>query len=156
MRGPTVPRPMGYELVDADAIDPLSDRAVDCVELSDHFVPPPSGESADGPEPTPTRGPTQIGLRVYHAEPGQGLGGSEHMHSHEEQEETFYVVAGTLCVETPDREYAVSAGQALVVEPGSPQRAFVPADAEGPCHVVGIGAPSYSVLGRNDATRYDP
>ncbi len=147
---------MGYELVDAGTIEPLADRAVDCVEVSDHFVPPPADNGSEAPIPTPSRGPEQIGLRIYHADPGQGLGGSDYMHYHEEQEETFYVIDGTLHVETPDREYAVAAGQAFVVEPDSPQRAFVPAGANEGCHVVGIGAPSYSVLGRNDAKRYDP
>jgi mannose-6-phosphate isomerase-like protein (cupin superfamily) len=147
---------MGYELVDTGSIEPLDDREVDCVEVSDHFVPPPDDDASKASTPTPSRGPEQIGLRVYHAEPGEGLGGSDHMHSHEEQEETFYVVSGTLVVETPAKEYRIEAGQALVVEPGSPQRAFVPADADGPCHVIAIGAPSYSVLGRNDAKRYDP
>lgn len=42
-------------------------------------------------------------------------------------------------------------GQALVVQPDSPQRAFNPDDADEPVHVVAIGAPSHSVLGRNDA-----
>jgi mannose-6-phosphate isomerase-like protein (cupin superfamily) len=147
---------MGYELLDTEGIAPLSDRAVDCVEISDHFVPPPGDDATEVTPPTAHRGPEQIGLRVYHADPGQGLGSSDHMHYHEEQEETFYVVDGCLHVETPDREYTVAAGQAFVVEPGSPQRAFVPVDADEPCHVIGIGAPSYSVLGRNDAKRYDP
>lgn len=147
---------MGYELVDTAAIDPLSDRAVDCVELSDHFVPPPSGDDEDPPRPTAGRGPRNIGLRRYHVKPGQSLGGTDEMHYHEEQEETFYVIGGRLHVETPDDRYIVSAEQALVVEPGSPQLAHVPAEAPEPCDVLAIGAPSYTRLGRNDAVRYEP
>jgi len=68
------------------------------------------------------------------------------------------VIAGRLRVETPDRPYTVDAGQALVVEPGSLQRAFTPDDADGPAHVVAIGAPSYGAgaFGRNDARPHDP
>jgi mannose-6-phosphate isomerase-like protein (cupin superfamily) len=145
---------MGYELIDTADIDPLSDRAVTCVEISDHFVPPPDDDGDGAPTPTAGRGPTNVGLRRYHVEPGQSLGGTDRMHSHEEQEEVFYVFAGTLSVETPDDRYDVGPGQVLVVEPGSPQRAHVPAEATDPCDVLAIGAPSYSKIGRNDAKMY--
>jgi mannose-6-phosphate isomerase-like protein (cupin superfamily) len=78
------------------------------------------------------------------------------MHYHEEQEEIFYVIEGTLHVETPEQEYLVKSGQALVVEPNSPQQAFNPDDAAESVHVLAIGAPSYSVLGRNDSHPYNP
>lgn len=145
---------MGYELVDTADIGAFDDREAQCLEVSDHFVKPPDRAEGNA-TPRPDEGPQKIGLRVYFAETGQSLGGTDVMHYHEEQEETFYIVSGTLVVETPEREYRVDAGQALVVDPGSPQRAFVPDDAEGPCHVVAIGAPSYSIIGRNDAIRYD-
>lgn len=144
--------PMGYELIDTADVEALEDRQADCVEISDHFVKPP--ERVDDAEPRPARGPRRIGLRVYRAEPGQSLGGLDEMHYHEEQEETFYVVDGELAVETPQRTFRVGAGQALVVEPGSPQRAHVPEDAPG-AHVVAVGAPSYTDLGRNDSKRYE-
>lgn len=147
---------MGYELIDTADLEPLSDRAVTCLEISDHFVPPPENDDAEPPRPTAGRGPSKVGLRRYYVEPGQSLGGTGTMHYHEEQEETFYVLDGRLHVETPEHEYRVGSGQAFVVEPGSPQRAFVPADAGVGSHVLGIGAPSYGVLGRNDAKRYEP
>jgi len=140
---------MGYERIDTADLDPLPDRSSTGVELSDHYA--PTGEPVDGDGDW---GPENVGLRVYRAAPGEALGSG--MHYHEEQEETFYVIEGTLHVETPEREYLVGPGQALVVEPGSPQRAFNPEDADGTVEVVAIGAPSYSVLGRNDARPYDP
>jgi mannose-6-phosphate isomerase-like protein (cupin superfamily) len=140
---------MGYELIDTDDLTPLPNRSSTGLELSDHYV--PTGEPADEER---SRGPENVGLRVYHAAPGESLGGG--MHYHEEQEEIFYVIEGTLHVETPQEEYLVDPGQALVVEPGSPQRAFNPTDAPESVHVLAVGAPSYSVLGRNDGQPYDP
>jgi mannose-6-phosphate isomerase-like protein (cupin superfamily) len=140
---------MGYELIDTDDLDPLPDRSSTCLELSDHYV--PSNEPVDEER---SRGPKNVGLRVYHAAPGESLGGG--MHYHDEQEEVFYVVEGTLHVETPDEEYLVGPGQALVVEPDSPQRAFNPDSATESVHVLAVGAPSYSVLGRNDGHLCEP
>lgn len=140
---------MGYELIDPDDLEPLGDRSSTAVELSDHYV--PSDESVDE---EPNRGPEKMGLRVYHADPGESISGG--MHYHEEQEEVFYVIEGTLHVETPEEEYRVESGQALVVEPNSPQEAFNPDDATESVQVLAIGAPSYSVLGRNDGIWYDP
>jgi mannose-6-phosphate isomerase-like protein (cupin superfamily) len=140
---------MGYELIDTDDLEPLPDRSSTGLELSDHYA--STGSPVDD---EPERGPENVGLRVYHAAPGEALGTG--MHYHEEQEEIFYVVEGTLHVETPEGEIPVGPGQALVVEPKSPQRAFNPDDATEPVHVVAIGAPSYSVLGRNDGQPYDP
>lgn len=144
---------MGYELIDTGELAALEDREVECVEVSDHFVKPPEHEDGES-QPQPSRGPHRIGLRVYRAEAGEALGGLDQMHYHEEQEETFYVVDGELAVETPEGTYTVQAGQALVIEPESPQRAYVPADASG-AHIVAIGAPSYTDLGRNDSKRYE-
>ena len=140
---------MGYELIDTDDLDPLPNRSSTGLELSDHYV--PTGESLDEEH---SRGPENIGLRAYHAAPGESL--SEEMHYHEEQEEIFYVIEGTLHIETLEKEYRLDPGQALVVEPGSPQRAFNPNDAAGPVHVLAIGAPSYGLLGRNDGQPYKP
>ena len=140
---------MGYELIDVSEHEPLPDRSATGVEISDHYV--PSGEPMEGES---TRGPENVGLRVYEAEPGESLGGG--MHYHEEQEEILYVLEGTLSVETPETTYRVGPGQALVVEPESPQRAFNPEDADESVSVVAIGAPSYRVLGRNDSRPYEP
>ena len=65
--------------------------------------------------------------------------------------ECFFVLSGTLHVETPEEEYVVETGQALFVDPGSPQRAFNPDDADASTRVLVVGAPSV-----DDAHVYDP
>ncbi len=82
----------------------------------------------------------KLGLRVYHVDPGEDIPWSG-LHYHDTQEEAFYVVAGTVHVETPDEEFTVGTEQLFVVEPGNPHRVFNPADADGPAKVLGIGAP---------------
>lgn len=143
---------MGYELIDIDDLDPLPNRTADGYEISDHYM--PFRENETDPAPA-SRGPQELGFRVYFVDPGDELG-SGRMHYHEEQEELFYAVAGTLHVETPEETIEVGPGQALVVEPGSPQRAFVPAAAEATAYVVAAGAPSYRALGRNDGQARKP
>lgn len=63
----------------------------------------------------------------------------------------FYVLQGTLHVETPDEEYVVETDQALFVDRGSPQRAFNPTDANTTTRVLAIGAPSV-----DDDRTYEP
>ncbi len=143
---------MGYELIDINELDEVPDRTATGYEISDHYLP----FRDDGEEPRPaSRGPEQFGFRVYFIDPGEELG-SGRMHYHEEQEELFYVVAGVLHVETPDETFEVGPGQALVIDPGNPQRAYASADAERPVYVVAAGAPSYRTLGRNDGMQYEP
>jgi mannose-6-phosphate isomerase-like protein (cupin superfamily) len=93
-------------------------------------------------------------MRVYTARPGDQI--PLNYHRHEEQEEAFFVLEGTLHVETPEGEFVVGEEQAFVVDPGSPHRAFIPDDADGRVRVLAVGAPSYTVMGRNDASIYDP
>lgn len=143
---------MGYELIDTDDLDPLPDRSATGYEISDHYLP---FRDADADPPGPNRGPRTFGFRVYFVEPGEALG-TGGMHYHEEQEELFYVVDGTLHVQTPDTTFQVDAGQAMFIEPESPQRAFVPDTAEERAYVVAAGAPSYRELGRNDGRPVDP
>ena len=78
---------------------------------------------------------------TYEMAPGEQL--PRTYHYHERREELFYVVAGTVRVETPDGEF--------VAEPGSPHRAFVPEDADGAARVLGVGAPKADI-----AVPYDP
>ncbi|MDZ7702391.1 MAG: cupin domain-containing protein [Halobacteriales archaeon] len=113
---------MGYHVVDPDALDEHDDRPASVKSIS----------AAAGLE--------TLGLRSYRAAPGQQIPLA--FHYHDEQEEAFYVLAGELHVETPDEEYVVPAGQAFVVEPGSPHRAFNPADASADLRVLAMGAPS--------------
>ncbi|AEM56016.1 cupin [Haloarcula hispanica N601] len=86
---------------------------------------------------------------TYEMAPGEDL--SRTYHYHETREELFYVLEGTLHVETPDGEYVVSADEVFVAEPESPHRAHNPADADKPVTVLGVGAPPTDI-----ALPYDP
>lgn len=103
--------------------------------------------------PNPTRekkevdeavGATEFGFNVFRADPGEQLPWG--YHSHPEHEELFYVVAGELVVETPEREYRVGAGEAFFVPPDHPNRARAVGDEV--AEVVAVGAPKAS----DDAT----
>lgn len=126
---------MGYHLVDPDDLDQWDDRPTDVRSLS-----VAAGYDYQN---------SKLGLRVYELSPGEQSG--LQYHYHDEQVEAFYVLEGTLHVETPDEEYVVEAGQALFVDPGSPQRAFNPDHADAAVRVLAIGAPS-----TDDAHAYDP
>lgn len=126
---------MGYHLIDPDELDQWDDRPTDVRSLS----------VAAGYDYQDSR----IGVRVYELAPGEqsALG----YHYHDEQVEVFYVLEGTLHVETPDEEYVVEPDQAFFVDPGSPQRAFNPDHADATTRILAIGAPS-----ADDAQAYDP
>lgn len=126
---------MGYHLVDPDDLDQWDDRPTDIRSLS----------VAAGYDYQDSK----LGLRVYELAPGEQSGLSYHYH--DEQLEAFYVLAGTLHVETPDETYVVEADQALFVDPESPQRAFNPDTADTATRVLAIGAPSV-----DDAHPYEP
>lgn len=111
-------------------------------------------------EPTPGRpsvqrsigdaaGLDRFSLHRYEVDPGEQIPLAYHVH--DEQEEAFYVLSGTLAVETPDEEYRVDADEVLVVEPGSPQRAYNPASAGEPVTVLAVGAPVV-----DDVRPYEP
>jgi quercetin dioxygenase-like cupin family protein len=78
-------------------------------------------------------------LATYEMAPGEQL--PRTYHYHERREEAFHVLAGTLHVETPEREYVVETGETFVAEPDSPHRAYNPEDAETSVRVLGAGAP---------------
>ncbi len=122
---------MGYHVIDPDDLDPLPDR-------------PSSARSI-----TDAAGLDNVGIRRYDAEPGEQLPLAYHVHG--EQEEVFYVLEGTLHVETPEREFVVGRGEAFVADPGSPHRAHNPAGADAPVSVLAVGAPAV-----DDAEPYDP
>ncbi|MFB6232893.1 MAG: cupin domain-containing protein [Haloarculaceae archaeon] len=90
-----------------------------------------------------------VAAAVYELAPGQQLARTYHYHEH--REELFYVLAGTLAVETPEEEYEVPAGSVFVATPNSPIRPYNPASAVEDVRVFGVGAPQYDV-GR----AYDP
>ncbi|MFC6772149.1 cupin domain-containing protein, partial [Halorubrum pallidum] len=112
---------MGYRVVDADAVDPEADRPCECRKLSE-----PGGLE-------------HTAINRFRAEPGEQLPLAYHYH--ETQQEAFYVLSGTLAVETPRETYEVGADDLFVVDPESPQRAHNPDDADGPVTVLAIGAP---------------
>ncbi|GAB7021095.1 cupin domain-containing protein [Halostagnicola bangensis] len=113
---------MAYQIVSPDEIEPLDDRPVDARSIS------------------AAAGLDNVGVRVYTAQPGDQLPLAYHFH--DEQEEIFYVIDGTLHVETPAEEFAVEAGELFVVDPGSPHRAFNPQSASAAVEVLALGAPS--------------
>lgn len=126
---------MGYHLVGPGGLGQWDDRPTDVRSLS----------VAAGYDYQDSK----LGLRVYELAPGEQSGLSYHYH--DEQVEVFYVLEGTLHVETPDQEFVVEPDHALFVDPGSPQRAFNPEAADTVTRVLAIGAPSV-----DDAHPYDP
>jgi mannose-6-phosphate isomerase-like protein (cupin superfamily) len=123
---------MGHHVVDPADLDRVPDRPSDMRYVSE------------------AAGMEHMGLRRYRVEPGEQLPISG-LHYHDEQEEAFYVVSGTLTVETPDREYVVEADQFFVADPGSAHRAYVASDATSEAIVIGMGAPPVS----GDAHHYE-
>ena len=117
---------MGYHHVVTDELEQLDDRPVDVRSISDS-----AGLDYDG---------APLGLRVYEVEPGEQP--PLVYHYHEEQTEVFYVIEGTLHVETPEETFTVGADEAFVAEPESPHRAYNPSDAEETVRVLAVGAPS--------------
>lgn len=123
---------MGYRVVDTDSVEPEPDRPSECRKLTE-----PAGLE-------------EMALNRFRAEPGEQVPLA--YHHHETQEEAFYVLSGTLAVETPERTYEVDAGGLFTVDPGSPQRAHNPADADSAVELLAIGAPPVD----GDAVAYDP
>lgn len=126
---------MSYEFVDPTELEQFDDRDVDVRSISDA-----AGLTARDSE---------LGLRVYEADPGEQLPLTYHYH--ETQVEAFYVLSGTLSVETPEEEFTVGADQAFVVHPENPHRAYNLETAVESVRVLAIGAPSV-----DDGHAYDP
>ena len=122
---------MGYRVIQVQDIAPTPDRP--SVQRS-------VSEAADC---------SRIGVHVYEAAPGEQLPLAYHYH--EEQEEVFYVLSGTLYVETPEETFVVGSDEAFVAHPESPHRAYNPSDAESPVRVLAVGAPVV-----DDVHPYDP
>jgi mannose-6-phosphate isomerase-like protein (cupin superfamily) len=125
----------GYHVVDTADVEPMDGRSAEAR---------PVGEAAGL-----DRRNDKLGIRVYTAAPGEQIPGMYHYH--DEQVEVFFVLDGTLHVETPDREYVVRPEQAFFVEPGHPHRAYNPEAAESAVRLLAIGAPSVE-----DHHAYDP
>jgi quercetin dioxygenase-like cupin family protein len=114
---------MGYHVIDTADLDPSP------------------GHPCDRRSVAEAAGLGGLAAAVYDLAPGEDLATTYHYH--EQREELLYVLAGTLHVETPDREYAVGADEVFVVEPESPIRPYNPADADGRARVFGVGAPAF-------------
>jgi|AntDeeMinimDraft_6_1070357.scaffolds.fasta_scaffold11196_1 quercetin dioxygenase-like cupin family protein len=126
---------MGYNLIDPADLEQWDDRQVDVRSIS-----AAAGLNYQN---------SPVGLRVYEAEPGEQL--PVGYHYHDAQVEAFYVLEGTLNVETPGEEFCVGTDQAFIVEPGNPHRAYNAADSSENVRVLALGAPSV-----DDANPYDP
>jgi uncharacterized cupin superfamily protein len=123
---------MGYRVVETETVEPTPDRPCTLRRLSERA------------------GLERMAINRFEAEPGEQVPLA--YHSHDEQEEAFFVLAGTLHVETPDEEYVVPAGSLFAVDPGSPQRAYNPAEADAAVELIAVGAPAVS----GDVHAYDP
>ncbi|UPV75660.1 cupin domain-containing protein [Halorussus limi] len=122
---------MGYHVIDPETVEPTPDRP--CVQRA-------VGDAA---------GLENVALNFYEVEPGEQIPLAYHYH--DDQEEVFYVEAGDLRVETPEGQRVVPEGSILVVEPDSPQRAFVPEDADESVRTLVLGAPP-----TDDVHAYEP
>ncbi|WP_436926882.1 cupin domain-containing protein [Halosimplex amylolyticum] len=122
---------MGYHHVDVGEVDPTPDRPSVQRSISDAV------------------GLENAAVNRYEVAPGEAIPLAYHYHDH--QEEVFYVLSGTLAVETPEGTYEVGADEAFVVEPDSPQRAHVPESADEAAVALVIGAPAV-----DDVHAYDP
>lgn len=122
---------MGYHTIDPDDLPETADYPCDRRGISD------AAELA------------ALHAATYEMEPGEQL--PRTYHYHQQREELFYVLTGTLHVETPDEEFVVGTDEVFIAEPESPHRAFAPDDAEESVKVLGVGAPKTDI-----ALPYDP
>jgi uncharacterized cupin superfamily protein len=122
---------MGYHLLDPDTLASTPDFPSDRRSITD------AGDLST------------LAAAVYTVDPGDRL--ARTYHSHDQREELFYVVSGTLFVRTPERTYEVEPDRLFVVEPGNPILPHVPETASEPARVLGVGAPKY-----DPGRPYDP
>jgi len=113
---------MGYHVIDPESVEPAPDRP--CVQRA-------LGDAA---------GLENVAVNLYEVDPGEQIPLAYHYH--DDQEEIFYVESGELRVETPEGEQVVPEGHLFVVDPDSPQRAFVPEDADESVRALVVGAPA--------------
>ncbi|MFB6255839.1 MAG: cupin domain-containing protein [Haloplanus sp.] len=123
---------MGYHVVDTDAVEPDPDRPCTRRSLSERG------------------GLTNMAINRYTADPGEELPLAYHYH--DDQEEAFYVLSGTLHVKTPEGTLQAGPDTLLTVEPDSPQFAYNPENADESVDVIAIGAPAVD----GDVHAYDP
>jgi len=123
---------MGYDVVDSRAKSPAEGRPCELRRL------------------TADTDLSNLAVNRYRAEPGEQI--PLKYHYHDAQEEAFYVLSGTLTVETPDGDHTVESGSLFTATPGSPHRAHNPAAATEPVEVIAVGAPT----GEGGVHPYEP
>jgi mannose-6-phosphate isomerase-like protein (cupin superfamily) len=123
---------MGYRVVDTETVAPAEGRPCEYRGLT---------------EPAEL---SQLALNYFCAAPGEQAPLAYHYH--ETQEEAFYVLSGTLHVETPEGDMTVPEGGVFAADPESPHRAYNPGDAEAAVELLAVGAPPAD----DDAVAYDP
>ncbi|SHH12168.1 cupin domain-containing protein [Halobaculum gomorrense] len=122
---------MSYHVVDPDQLESVPDRPCELRRVAE------------------AAGFEQMAVNWFRADPGEDIPLAYHYH--DDQEELFYVIEGTLHVETPEGTYEVAEGSLFAVEPDSPQRAHNPADADAPVTTLAVGAPAV-----DDVHPYEP
>jgi quercetin dioxygenase-like cupin family protein len=123
---------MGYDVVDSRAVSPAEGRPCDLRRL------------------TSATDLSNLAVSRYRAEPGEQI--PLKYHYHDEQEEAFYVLTGTLAVETPEGTYRVESGSLFTATAQSPHRAHNPADADEAVELLAVGAPTVG----DEVYEYDP
>ena len=113
-------------------------------------VPPAEGRPCELRRLSEAAAMSNVAVNVFRAEPGEQIPLAYHYH--EQQEEAFYVLSGTMFVETPDETYRVESGSLFTASPKSPHRAYNPQDADDDVEVLAIGAPAID----GDANEYQP
>ena len=113
---------MGYHVVDSRDVSPAEGRPCELRRL------------------TAATDLSTLAVNQYRAEPGEQI--PLKYHYHDEQEEAFYVLRGTLAVETPEGTYRIESGSIFTTTAESPHRAHNPADADEAVEVLAIGAPT--------------
>jgi len=82
-------------------------------------------------------GTSDFAINYFELEPGESFSGG--MHRHHDQEELFYVLAGTATFETPDEEIEVGKDECIRFAPGEYQTSEVTGDER--LRGFAIGAP---------------
>lgn len=97
----------------------------------------------DAPNPTRHKkeideavGTSEFGFNLIVADAGESVPWGYHYHPN--HEELFYVLDGTLRIETPDGIHTVESGEAFFTPAGAPQKAVAGTDG---CRLVAAGAP---------------
>jgi uncharacterized cupin superfamily protein len=76
---------------------------------------------------------SRLSVQLVEADPGDEFAP---YHAHDEGDEVFYVLDGSMHVETPDGDFLVEAGNWFAVEPGNPIRPYNPATATAPVRAL--------------------